>query len=162
MTGATPMRLKVCDDRDQIEEPHLLVAFASSDMTTVDQHFGSSTRFVVYSVTSRTATFLHLTQFEETQQDGNESKLGAKIAALAGCAAVLCVAVGGSALRQLVAAGIQPIKVEPGSAIREALALLSDEINGTSAPWVVKALKRAREAKDPSRFDTMEQGGWNG
>ena len=162
MSGPTPLRLRVCDDRDQTEEPGLLVAFASSDMTTVDQHFGSSTRFAVYRVSSRTATFLHLTQFEETNQDGNESKLTAKIAALAGCSAVLCVAVGGSAVRQLVASGIQPIKVEPGSSIREALALLNDEIKEAATPWVVKGLKRTSETKDQSRFDDMEQCGWNG
>ncbi len=162
MTGSIPMRLRVCDDRAPTKEPHLLVAFASSDMTLVDQHFGSATRFVVYRVTATAATLLHLTQFEESKQDGNESKLATKISALAGCAAVLCVAVGGSALRQLVAAGIQPIKVEPGSAIREAAALLSDEVKKASTPWVAKALKRATEARDLSRFDQMEQGGWNG
>jgi nitrogen fixation protein NifX len=162
MSGPIPLRLRVCEDRDQTEEPGFLVAFASSDLTTVDQHFGSSTRFVVYRVSSKTAAFLHLTQFEETNQDGNESKLTAKIAALAGCAAVLCVAVGGSAVRQLVASGIQPIKVEPGSTIREALVLLGNEIKAASTPWVLKALKRTRETKDQSRFDDMEQCGWNG
>ncbi len=162
MSGPIPLRLRVCDGHDQTEEPGLLVAFASSDMTTVDQHFGSSTRFAVYRVGSRSATFLHLIQFEETNQDGNESKLTAKIAALAGCAAVLCVAVGGSAVRQLVASGIQPIKVEPGSSIREALALLNDEIKEAATPWVVKGLKRTSETKDQSRFDDMEQCGWNG
>ena len=162
MSGVTPLRLRVCDGHEQNDEPGLLVAFASSDMTTVDQHFGSATRFAVYRVNSGNATFLHLTQFEETSQDGNESKLTAKIAALAGCAAVLCVAVGGSAVRQLVAAGIQPIKVEPGSSIREALALIENEIKEAVTPWVVKALKRTSKARDQSRFDDMEQCGWNG
>jgi nitrogen fixation protein NifX len=162
MTGSTPLRLSVCDDRDQTEEPSLLVAFASSGMATVDQHFGSSPRFVVYGVTAKAANFVHLTLFEASAEDGNESKLAAKIAALEGCAAVLCAAVGGSAVRQLVAAGIQPIKVEPGSAIDEALAHLCDEIKGATTPWVVKALKRTSEARDLRRFDAMEQDGWEG
>lgn len=40
------------------------------------------------------------------------TKLAQKIAALAGCAAVYCLAVGGSAIRQLLAAGIQPIRLD--------------------------------------------------
>ena len=162
MTGSIPVQLKICDDRETPCEPALLVAFASSDMTAVDQHFGSATRFVVYRVSAREGTLLHLTQFEETSQDGNESKLAAKIAALSGCSAVLCVAVGASALRQLVAAGIQPIKVEPGSTIREAVARLVQEIQRASTPWVVKALRRASGTQEFSRFDDMEQGGWKG
>jgi nitrogen fixation protein NifX len=162
MTTSQPVRLTVRDAASTAVGPALQVAFATSGLTTVDQHFGSATRFAIYRVSAGGSDLLNLTQFDEVKHDGNESKLPAKIAALQGCSAVFCQAVGGSAVRQLIAAGIQPLKVEPGATIAETLALLRAEIDRARTPWVVKALQRVRQAGDPSRFDTMAEDGWDG
>ena len=144
MRTPAPVHLTVKDDRSLAEPPGLLVAFATGDGEEVDQHFGSATRFDVYGVSSRAPRFLSLTRVDPARQDGNEAKLPAQVAALGGCAAVFCLAAGGSAVTQLVAAGVQPIKVEPRTSVGETLAFLKIELERATTPWVVKALQRAR------------------
>ncbi|MDR3632220.1 MAG: NifB/NifX family molybdenum-iron cluster-binding protein [Isosphaeraceae bacterium] len=162
MATSQSSRLTLRDAKLTAVGPSLQVAFASSELTTVDQHFGSATRFVIYRVSAAGSDLLDLARFDAVEHDGNESKLPAKIAALQGCAAVFCLAVGGSAVRQLVVAGIQPIKVEPNATIAETLAFLRIEIERATTPWVVKALQRVERVEGPGRFDAMEEEGWDG
>ena len=162
MTTSNPVRLGVCDDRPEATGPALSVGIASSDLVKVDQHFGSASRFAIYRVTADRADLLSVARFDAAEHDGNESKLPAKIAALEGCAAVFCQAAGGSAVRQLLAVGIQPIKLEAGATVGETLAWLRKEIKAPTLPWVAKALQADIQRDDPSRFDAMENEGWDG
>jgi nitrogen fixation protein NifX len=162
MATTHPVRLTLRDDKQTAVGPSLQVAFASSELSTVDQHFGSATRFAIYRVSAVGSDLIDLVRFEMVEHDGNESKLPAKIAALQGCSAVFCQAVGGSAVRQLVAAGVTPIKVEPQATIAETLAFLRTEIERAITPWVVKALQRLQRVEDARRFDAMDEEGWDG
>jgi len=138
------------------------VGIASSDLVKVDQHFGSASRLGIYRVTADRADLVSVARFDAADHDGNESKLPAKITALAGCAAVFCHAAGGSAVRQLLAVGIQPIKLDAGATVGQTLTWLRKEIKKPTLPWVIKALQPDTQRDDPSRFDTMESEGWNG
>ena len=89
--------------------------------------------------------------------DGNENKLPAKIAALDGCAAVYCLAVGGSAVRQLLAVGVQPMRLDEEMPIERLLAELQQAVRDGGVPWVDKAIGRT---KDDGRFDRMASEGW--
>src|ERR1019366_7437621 len=95
-----------------------------------------------------------VTAFDAAKQDGNESKLSAKIGSLEGCAAVFCQACGGSAIRQLMALNIQPIKVDAGTTIAATLAFLRGEVAKPTTPWIVKALARTGK-HDDGRFAAM-------
>ena len=136
----------------------LRVAFASSDLTHVDEHFGSASRFACYEVVCHTATLRDVCEFDETQQDGNENKLVTKLETLADCQAMYCLAVGASAVRQLLAAGIQPIKVGAKAPIDDVLQTLIDEIHAGRTPWIEK-LKR-QSGDDQSRFNAMLDDTW--
>ena len=68
------------------------VAFATSDMRQVNQHFGAAVGFVIYALDEERAQLVELAEFPPESMDGNESKLPAKIAALTGCSAVYCLA----------------------------------------------------------------------
>lgn len=162
MTATNPLRLAVRNDRPVPAGPTIQVGIASSDLVKVDEHFGSATRLAIYRVTADRADMLTVAKFDAVTQDGNESKLPAKVAALQGCAALFCVAAGGSAVKQLLTAGIQPIKLEEGEPIGKALAWLRSEIKSPTLPWVVKALQADTQRDDPGRFDAMESEGWNG
>jgi len=141
-------------------ESSLKVAFATTDMKQVNQHFGSARSFAVYAVSDEQATLLEVAQFGRLEQDGNEDKLSVKLAALQGCAAVYSQAVGSSAVQQLLRMGIQPVRVDPGSRIADLIDALQEEMqSGTPAPWVCKALA-AQVGADASRFDAMENEGW--
>jgi nitrogen fixation protein NifX len=89
----------------------------------------------------------------------NEDKLAAKIAVLEECIAVYSQAVGASAINQLKAKGIQPVKVSPGAVISDLLESLQDELRQGSGSWLAKAIVSSQPA-DPSRFDAMEAEGW--
>jgi len=160
MKPTKPLRLAVCDEQAGTGTgPAFCVAFAPRDVTAIEEHFGSATRFAAYRVWSDHDELMDVTPFDQAEHDGNEGKLAAKIAALEGCAAIFCQAVGSSAIRQLLAQSIQPIKVEAGTTIRATLAFLRGELAQPTAPWIVKALSRT-ERKDVSRFDAMASDGW--
>ncbi len=141
-------------------ETALKIAFATTDMETVNQHFGSAKSFAVYAVDRDHAQLLEAAQFGELRQDGNEDKLSVKIELLDGCAAVYCQAVGGSAINQLIANNIQPVKVHEGSKIQDLIVDLQTEIKAGPSSWLAKAINQHKNP-DPERFNKMEDEGWD-
>lgn len=141
-------------------ETALKIAFASTDMESVDQHFGSAKSFAIYAVDMEDSQLLEVAQFGELSQDGNEDKLSVKIELLDGCAAVYCQAVGGSAINQLIAKGIQPVKVHEGGKIKDLIVDLQNEIKAGPSNWLAKAINQ-HKSPDPDRFKKMEDEGWD-
>jgi nitrogen fixation protein NifX len=135
------------------------VAFASSDRQHVDQHFGAARAFAVYAVDAHSSVLSEVAEFLESAMDGNEGKLAAKIALLGECVAVYCQAVGASAIQQLLAQGIQPIKVTDGMPIESLIAMLQEELRAGPTGWLAKAIQR-RQRGATSRFAAMEAEGW--
>jgi nitrogen fixation protein NifX len=147
-------------DEKKLMETALKIAFATTDMETVNQHFGSAKSFAVYAVDRENAQLLEAAQFGELSQDGNEDKLSVKIELLNGCAAVYCQAVGGSAINQLIANNIQPVKVHEGSKIKDLIVDLQTEIKAGPSSWLAKAINQ-HKSPDPERFSKMEDEGWD-
>jgi nitrogen fixation protein NifX len=141
-------------------ETALKIAFATTDMETVNQHFGSAKSFAIYAVDMDDAQLLEAAQFGELQQDGNEDKLSVKIELLNGCAAVYCQAVGGSAINQLITKGIQPVKVHEGGRINDLIVDLQNEMKAGPSSWLAKAINQ-HKSPDPERFNQMEDEGWD-
>ena len=135
----------------------LKIAFATSDRILVDQHFGAAAGFAIYAVDGEHARLIEATEYPRESMDGNEDKLASRIAALTGCAAVYCLAVGGSAVRQLLASGVQPVRLESACAIDALLLELRRAINVGGVAWVDQRVKREAPA---SRFDRMAEEGW--
>ncbi|MCG7960413.1 MAG: NifB/NifX family molybdenum-iron cluster-binding protein [Candidatus Thiodiazotropha taylori] len=140
-------------------ETALKVAFATSDMKRVDQHFGAAQSFTIYALDQQKVCFVEAVEFGKLDMDGNEDKLVAKIDALKGCIAVYSQAVGASAINQLKMKGIQPVKISPGASISSLLESLQQELREGPGSWLARAIKNTMPA-DPSRFDEMEQEGW--
>lgn len=147
------------------------VAFATNDMKRVNQHFGAAESFALYELAAEESHFAAAVQFGAATMDGDEDKLAARIAALEGCVAVYCQAVGSSAIERLRTSGIQAVKVPHGARIRDLLASLAEELRQAPAAGsdrgtgsgihagLVRAIAR-RNAGDPGRFDAMEREGW--
>jgi nitrogen fixation protein NifX len=141
------------------------IAFATSDRKQVDQHFGAAEAFAIYELADECgkpgARLVELAQFtdSDTAMDGHEGKLAHKIALLEGCAAVYCNAVGASAVKQLLAVGIQPMKVEEGASIDELLNGLNASLASEPPAWMVKHLKQPGD--DANRFAAMDAEGWS-
>lgn len=149
-------KLEVLGDHDA---ELLKVAFASSDRVAVDQHFGSARALVIYGINPEEAALLNVSEFGELEQNGNEDKLAIKLDLLEGCIAVYSRACGASAVKQLLARGIQPVKVTEGALIKDLLAQLQQELQQGPSSWLAKAVSRNK--LDESRFDEMEMEGWD-
>jgi len=140
----------------------LKVAFASTDRTRVNQHFGAAEGFAVYEVTPERATLVGVAEFAEEAMDGNEDKLTAKVDFLAGCVAVYVMAIGASAIKKLMAAGVQPIRINEVDAIDELLLEISKAMSEGGVAWIDRAIAMQEKAKSGDRFSTMEEEGWQG
>jgi len=136
------------------------VAFASSDLKQVNQHFGAAESFAVYVVDRERSELFEVLQFGASAMDGNEDKLTAKIAALQGCIAVYAQAVGASAIGQLKQQGIQPVKVTPGASVPDLLESLQEQLREGPSAWLARAID-AHKPVDPERFRDMEAEGWD-
>ena len=140
----------------------LKVAFASTDRTRVNQHFGAAEGFVIYEVTPDKATLVGVAEFAEEAMDGNEDKLGAKIDFLDGCTAVYVMAIGASAIKKLMAKGVQPIRVDEIDGIDDLLVEISKAMTEGGVAWIDRVLAAQGKAKADDRFATMEAEGWEG
>lgn len=138
------------------------VAFASTDRTRVNQHFGAAEGFAIYEVTPDKATLVGVGEFAEEAMDGNEDKLTAKVDFLAGCAAVYVMAIGASAIKKLMAKGIQPIRTNEIDAVDELLSEISKAMSEGGVSWIDRALAAQAKAKSDNRFADMADEGWQG
>ena len=128
-------------------------------MKHVNQHFGSAKSFAIYAVDPERTEFVEAAQFGALVQDGNEDKLAIKFDLLKECAAVYCQAVGASAVKQLVALGIQPVKVHEDSPIQKLLEDLQKELRSGPSSWLARAIKQQSGA-DMNRFEDMADEDW--
>lgn len=153
--------LQIVNDAPSCEPAVMLrIAFASSDMNHVNQHFGAARCFAIYRVTAGSAELLQAVQFDDIANGDHGDKLADRIDALKECDAVYCEAVGGSAISRLLTAGVQPLKSGGFPSIQTLVETLQHELSGSVVtPWIVKALSRRRQA-GTDRFQLMEQEGW--
>ena len=98
--------------------------------------------FAIYEVGESETRLIEVAEFIETAMDGHEGKLAAKVELLGDCAAVYCNAVGASAIQQLLAASIQPMRVDEGTLIDELLLGLQKNLVGDPPVWLAKHLKK--------------------
>lgn len=159
MSHTRRLQLMHCSTEDKWMETALKVAFSTSDMKTVDQHFGAAEAFAIYAIDQEKISMLEAIEFGKLAMDGNEDKLATKIDVLKDCIAVYSNAVGASAITQLKAKGIQPVKVSPGAEIDDLLSSLQEELIQGPGSWLAKAIASTMPA-NPARFDEMEEEGW--
>lgn len=124
------------------------IAFATSDRRSVNQHFGAAESFAVYEVGENETRLIEVAEFTETAMDGHEGKLAGKVGLLDDCAAVYCNAVGASAIQQLLAASIQPMRVDEGTPIEELLCGLQRNLANDPPVWLAKHLKKQNGNRD--------------
>lgn len=136
------------------------VAFATSDRLVVDQHFGSARSLAIYGVGREQQHLRSVIEFTDLRQDGHEEKLTGRLRSLQGCLAVYCCACGGSAVRQLLALGVQPVTVREGVRIADLMQSLQQELRAGPSSWLVRAIRRRQPLRGGERFDVMEAEGW--
>lgn len=156
---ARRLQLIHAEPGDRWMQTALKVAFATSDMKHVDQHFGATKSFAIYALNEERAGLAEAMEFGPAEATGHDpDRLAARIDALEGCIAVYCLAVGASAIQQLKSRGVQPVKISAETPIGELLETLQQELRDGPGGWLARALNTGKA--DASRFDQMEAEGW--
>ncbi len=158
---STQRHLRILDGgtEGELMDTRVKVAFATTDMKEVDQHFGAAECFAVYAVDMDRAILTEVVQFGKPSMDGNEDKLAGKIDALEGCIAVYANAIGASAIAQLKAKGIQRVKVSAGASVADLVEGLRHELRAGPSAWLARAIEQ-QKPRSAERFADMEQAGW--
>ncbi len=131
--------------------PVLKVAFATHSRLMIDEHFGHARTFLIYGVDYSGHQLLDAVEFTDELAQGH-NRLPDKINLLKECDAVFCNACGASALRQLLAKQIFPIRVDEGVSISESLQQIGQELNQKPAGWMTRALKNEQRGDDSSSY----------
>jgi nitrogen fixation protein NifX len=131
----------------------LRIAFASSDRTTVDLHFGGAESLVIYDVSPGQADLVGIGEFMKAEQIGESGRAGLagsvqdkvlpKLDFVGECAAVYAASIGSSSIRRLMRLGIQPIIVDTGHAILDLLNEVSLALVYGGLAWVDRAKAKA-------------------
>lgn len=153
------------------------VAFATSDRLSVNQHFGASAGFAIYGIDETRTRLIELVEFPEPQAaagapdsaekpaeptgGSSHNRLAEKVAALDGCAAVYCLAVGGAAVRQLLARGIQPMRLDDKTKIDGLLDDLRRSAHAGGVAWIDRALRRATGQTGIERLAQLADEAWD-
>lgn len=126
------------------------VAFATTDGTNVDEHFGRSGKFAVYELTIDGYRFVEMRRFaegrdisiEQTKGMGrvHDEKVEDKADRLADCRIVYLTEIGGPSAARLIKKGIMPIKVKEVVSIEESLEKLFETVKSSPPPWLKKAV----------------------
>ncbi len=123
------------------------VAFTSSDGRTIDEHFGMAGQFRIWDVGPDRAEPVGAVSAITTSDD-EEDRISARASAIAGCAIVYTVKIGGPAAAKLVARRIHPMKTGGPVAIEEVVAKLQEVLRGRPPPWLRKAMEQGIESTE--------------
>lgn len=131
----------------------LRIAFASTDRSHVDMHFGGAERLVLFDVSPGQADLVGVADFVKAEPVGEagrkgltgtvEDKVLAKLDFVKDCAAVYAASIGTSSIRRLMAAGIQPVVVDSGHDIVDLLNEVSLALAHGGLSWVDRAKAKA-------------------
>jgi nitrogen fixation protein NifX len=127
----------------------LRVAFASSDRSTVNLHFGGAESLMIYDVSPGRADLVGEATFVKAEPIGESGRVGltgtvqdkvlAKLDFVDGCHAVYAASIGTSSIRRLMALGVQPIIVDNGHDIVDLLNEVSLALVYGGLSWVDRA-----------------------
>jgi nitrogen fixation protein NifX len=134
----------------------LRIAFASSDRTTVNLHFGGAENLMIYDVSPGQADLVGVGEFMKAEAIGETGRTGLtgtiqdkvlpKLDFVGDCAAVYAASIGSSSIRRLMKLGIQPIIVDTGHEILDLLNEVSLALAHGGLAWVDRAKAKALAA----------------
>lgn len=117
------------------------VAFTSTNGEMIDQHFGQCTSFHVWEIGPDQAVPLPSISAITSAED-EEDRIAARAAAIAGCAIVYTMQIGGPAAAKLVARKIHPMKTNAEVPVSEIVSKLQEVLQGNPPPWLKKAMHK--------------------
>jgi nitrogen fixation protein NifX len=117
------------------------IAFTSSTGEMIDQHFGQCQSFHIWEVGPDEAGFLTTINAITTAED-EEDRILARATAIADCAIVYTMQIGGPAAAKLIAKKIHPMKTGSEVSLKETVERLQEVLRGNPPPWLRKAMNK--------------------
>lgn len=117
------------------------VAFTSSSGEIIDQHFGQCQNFYIWEISPEAASQSAVISGITTEGD-EEDRISARANALADCAIVYTMQIGGPAAAKLVARKIHPMKTNNEMPVAEIVSKLQEVLRGNPPPWLRKAINK--------------------
>jgi nitrogen fixation protein NifX len=124
------------------------IAFTSSDGRNVDRHFGMAEQFHVWEIGPDAAAPVGAVS-AVTRSGDEDDRILARATAIAGCAIVYTMEIGGPAAAKLVARRIHPMKTGAEVPVAELVAKLQAVLRGRPPPWLRKAMGVSGVAPPP-------------
>src|SRR5512143_2094007 len=132
------------------------VAFATTDGTHVDEHFGRAGKFVIYEFTKDEFKSLGERLFSDAGRDAavestkgmgaeHDAAVEAKVEKISDCSIVYITNIGGPSAARLGRKGIMPVKVKEGTPIPDSAEALMRTIRESPPPWLKKLLFFTKE-----------------
>lgn len=138
----------------------LRVAIATQDGKSMNAHFGSARRFMIYEVTPTNRRFLETISFDavtgESGEHREDAPLGAKVEAIRGCNLLFVLAIGASAAAKVINARIHPVKLAEAEPVEQVITKVQELMVGTPPPWMRRALAASKE-RSMSFLDDEEE-----
>ena len=119
------------------------VAFTSSSGEVIDQHFGQCQNFHIWEIGPDEATQVATIRGISTEGD-EEDRITARGNALADCAIVYTMQIGGPAAAKLVAQKIHPMKTNSEVSLKETVERFQEVLRGNPPPWLRKAMNKGQ------------------
>ena len=117
------------------------VAFTSSTGEIIDQHFGQCQNFHIWEIGPEAAQQVETISGISAEGD-EEDRITARGNALADCAIVYTMQIGGPAAAKLVARKIHPMKTNEEVPVAEIVGKLQAVLQRNPPPWLRKAMNK--------------------
>ena len=117
------------------------IAFTTSTGETIDQHFGQCQSFHIWEVGPDEAHFVTSISAITSGED-EEDRIRARATAIADCAIVYTMQIGGPAAAKLVANKIHPMKTNTEVSLKDTVERLQEVLRGNPPPWLRKAMNK--------------------
>lgn len=120
------------------------IAFCTTDMETVNEHFGRAAKVAVYDIDDKEYNLAEVREFvpidpEKDHKVDSETKAQA----LKDCAILYVAEIGGPAAAHVIKNKIHPVKVADPVLISDVLDNLKETLGGNPAPWLKKAMLKS-------------------
>lgn len=137
----------------EIPANSLRVAIASNSGESLNGHFGSCIRYLIYQVSADDVQLIDIRSALEADFSDDRNAFRADL--IKDCQILYVVSIGGPAAAKVVRADVYPMKVIEGGEARDILKKLQSVMSGNTPPWLAKIMGVDAEAR--VRFTRSEE-----
>jgi len=141
----------------ELAKKNLKIAFASSNQTHLDEHFGSCRQLTIYSLSPESSSHLQTIEFISHGRL-HPQKINDRLVALKDCFAVYCLACGNPVRQQLLAQGTRVVIISKAQLIDNLLRQIQANWPGEIAS---RQARQSMRKKETDYFAQLAESEWD-